>query len=1451
MHDPLHVARWRRAVTVVVSLATLMTEIAVLPPRPVGAAVESGAVASGQTVDGVAAANAATAPDAPIWFTQAEGPLLPVPQIEGLSTPNGSGDDVVIGDLNDDGIQDVVAARHADGFSHNALQIGLGTGGGQMAPPTDIYLGDTSSERVYLALGDVNGDDALDVLAAITTPNEIRIFYNDGAGGFTDTDETTDFLPLDDREPRSIGARDLDGDGDIDVVVLHTAAQQVTVFEQLDGQGTFDAGTVIGVDGTPNTMAIADTDGDGDLDISVAMVENGRRIQTLVYDDPNPDDGSLGDYTLRTDVLRVTGNARADDWFALWMVPDVTGDGVPDAAGVARFNNCPGESCFFIAEGAGDGTYDLSPYVDADGDLVDDGGRWASIGAFGDFGFYPRPEPPVDRDGDGDLDFVLGHGGSDINLVSADPVEGLTVEVLTSGDGAPPDQATSTASAARNDQRPIGAARFGDIDGDGIPDIVLTLGTGFAARTDGDLTWIRSDPGLPTGYRAGYQTGLGIETRDNFDDRQVADLADWDGDGTLDIVTFSDTLDLVYAAGNGDGTFADAAVVETNPFSDTDACNDNPGADAVDDVEVRDVDNDGHLDVLLSGSDQATRTTGSVCVMYGDGAGGIEPVDIDPDPGITDLRRMVGTIGLGQEAGLAQYVYADIDGDGDVDVVDRQRDDRNGSSFTTTTFTLYRNQAPERSFTAEEALKLDSPMLQPFALGDFDGANGPDLAFLGRVDASARELHVHRNDGAGAFDPTPTITDISATFGFQGWANASAGDIDADGDDDLIYSSDGGLQDALFESNGDGTFATPPPLLALTNRYAATRIFDIDLDGDPDLVSASFGLGFEVALNNGTGDISDGTRFDGPYKFSTSRIGLFRPLLGDLDGDGDIDMVSQYRAGASPPHNAFTISLQVDPPGATAGGNDPDLAVDSISTDPTSTVAGAPVQVDYTIRNGGGPASGSWTDAVYLSADDTWDIGDPRIAEIDHTGPLAAGATYGESVTVPAIPAVAGDNTVIVRTDVRRALAETDEANNTGAGSTSLDLSVALVDPTTTIDLAPGEIRYAQIPVGADETLRFSVLGPPDAADVDIVRDRIPRPARDIIIPADASTVRRANLPPGSAGTWFVRLEGRDGLDPGGSTLTLTAETLTFGLVDVAPRVVANNGPVTVTLTGVGLTNDTTATVGDGATTVDASEVDAAPDGRTLHATFDWGPLSDGGPDIAAGTYDVTVDDGDTADTLGDALQIIDRVNTSVPGTIGDTDNINPCSVTGETPTDSAQRDCTVFDVTVSSPTQVRHFGEGAGASGYIVFQNRALVDIPRPFLTLQTFGVKLTLDEGATYTVGTHEVEVPNQGARLDVLPAGAKGRIEFRILPTGQVSDEFFELHSDYVVRVATLAPYVYRPKKLTGAVSAIEQDFTGASREAVATAYLDQFGARYLTFDEAFERATTAPATSVLQP
>lgn len=162
-----------------------------------------------------------------------------------------------------------------------------------------------------------------------------------------------------------------------------------------------------------------------------------------------------------------------------------------------------------------------------------------------------------------------------------------------------------------------------------------------------------------------------------------------------------------------------------------------------------------------------------------------------------------------------------------------------------------------------------------------------------------------------------TLTDVSARAGIDKVSygmGVAVGDIDGDGDPDLVVTGDG--PNLLFRNNADGTFTEAGKESGIDDPRWSTSasLFDYDRDGDLDLYVANY-VDFTVAGNkrctSSTGEIDYCTpaayrpvpdllyRNDGRGRFTDvsgqSGIGTVAgPGLGvttaDFDGDGWIDI---------------------------------------------------------------------------------------------------------------------------------------------------------------------------------------------------------------------------------------------------------------------------------------------------------------------------------------------------------------------------------------------------------------------------------------------------------------------------------------------------------------------------------------------------------------------------------
>ena len=171
------------------------------------------------------------------------------------------------------------------------------------------------------------------------------------------------------------------------------------------------------------------------------------------------------------------------------------------------------------------------------------------------------------------------------------------------------------------------------------------------------------------------------------------------------------------------------------------------------------------------------------------------------------------------------------------------------------------------------------------ALGDLDGDGDLD-AFVTNGGSTGKANQIYTNDGSGRFDnrrPSATAPD-ERSYG------VALGDLDGDGDLDAFVTNGIaiGEQNQIYTNNGSGRFDNrPPSTTAPANISGGVVLGDLDGDGDLDaFVVNGFGRSEQnqIYINDGSGG------FDNRLPSATAPANKsFEIALGDLDGDGDLD----------------------------------------------------------------------------------------------------------------------------------------------------------------------------------------------------------------------------------------------------------------------------------------------------------------------------------------------------------------------------------------------------------------------------------------------------------------------------------------------------------------------------------------------------------------------------------
>ncbi len=170
-----------------------------------------------------------------------------------------------VGDLNEDGIPDLVGAD----FDGNQLHVLIARGDGTFEPAASYATG---ARPKAIAIGDLNGDGHLDLVSAhYTFPGTIRVFTGAGDGTLS---AAGDFAVG--GRPESVALGDLNADGELDAVVamVGDGDQPVAVLAG-NGDATFQSAVPYG-SGAGSAVAISDLNRDSRPDLVVAAFAASR-----------------------------------------------------------------------------------------------------------------------------------------------------------------------------------------------------------------------------------------------------------------------------------------------------------------------------------------------------------------------------------------------------------------------------------------------------------------------------------------------------------------------------------------------------------------------------------------------------------------------------------------------------------------------------------------------------------------------------------------------------------------------------------------------------------------------------------------------------------------------------------------------------------------------------------------------------------------------------------------------------------------------------------------------------------------------------------------------------------------------------------------------------------------------------------------------------------------------
>ncbi len=367
---------------------------------------------------------------------------------------------------------------------------------------------------------------------------------------------------------------------------------------------------------------------------------------------------------------------------------------------------------------------------------------------------------------------------------------------------------------------------------------------------------------------------------------------DVNGDKNIDLITDGVSVLL----GKGDGTFQAA---KNTPITNSSPCGAGAGSLGIGDFTGSGVDSVAVGEQILPSNSDGTFAT-PVCARSLSSAGYFAVGDFNNDgkADLAGINQVSSTIFLstgggsvqqsqtfpreGSSASPSQYVAADLNGDGNIDLV---------APAAGNNVTVYLGTG-SGTFLAPST--VDTGATTVVGLGfvgilpaDLNSDNTADLLLFG-VDQNSGLGFVSSliNKDDGSFQ-TPVISD-AAEMAFTG----ALGDFNNDTKQDVaVLGSSSNGQIAVLLGNGDGTFM-PPATYNTSQQNTAIGVDDFNGDGKEDLIVAGYPAG-SPAGSAGSLDLLLGNG-DGTFGFATNVATIpnqpIALVVQDFNGDGNADV---------------------------------------------------------------------------------------------------------------------------------------------------------------------------------------------------------------------------------------------------------------------------------------------------------------------------------------------------------------------------------------------------------------------------------------------------------------------------------------------------------------------------------------------------------------------------------
>ena len=640
----------------------------------------------------------------------------------------------------------------------------------------------TGSGTYTVVMSDIDGDGKIDlvVINSSISSNIASVFLNNGSNGAISFAPKIDFAISANIESIKVG--DIDGDGKPDMIIINHSSNYVSVLRNTSNIGAISFSSQMNFQCIPypKSIAIADINGDGKTDLALTNADS-NTVSIL------RNTGSIGNLSFAEKIDFAAGLGPIS-----MVIGDLDSDNKPDMVVANKYSN----SVSVLRNLSSNGVINFAQKIDM---LTGNNPKFVNLG---------------DVDGNGKLDLAISNIGDNKISIFQNTTSNGNLSFALKLD-------FPTASAP-------GSLAIGDIDGDGLPDLVS------ANEGSDNVSVLRN---ISSNGSVNFETNVDFETGTAPVSVAIGDI---NGDGKPDLATANLWSNSV-------------SVLRNNPLAQApNILSFSPKEGAV------------GTTVILKGSFFNITPSNNIVFF-----GATKAI-------VTAASDSILAVMVPKGASFAPITVLNIS----TTLIGYSKQFFN-PTFSPNKMTITKaDMAPKTNFTSG-----DNPWED--AIGDIDGDGKPDLIVVNSGYFS-NSVSVFRNvSTSGNIDFAPNIDFAVGTFPEA----VAVGDLDGDGKLDIVVVNRHDDNISIFRNTSNiGVISFAPKETFYVSSYPQSiAIGDLNGDGKPDLAIANVVSNTVSVLRNicSLGSINFAKKIDYPTDSWPYSL-----VIGDLDGDGKSDLAA-------------------------------------------------------------------------------------------------------------------------------------------------------------------------------------------------------------------------------------------------------------------------------------------------------------------------------------------------------------------------------------------------------------------------------------------------------------------------------------------------------------------------------------------------------------------------------